>query len=523
MTKKIDVKLILELRASGMSRNEIAASRHMGKHSVSDVIHIAEEQGITFEQIKDKPDNDVYQMFFPEKHCIESLYDKPDYEYVHTELKKTGVTLKLLWEEYKDICCKTGKIPVGYTKYCDGYSNYTVANKLTNHLAHKPGMVVEVDWSGSTMSYVDITTGELISVYLFVATLPYSQYSYVEPCLDMKKDNWLRCHIHMYEYFGGVPTRTVCDNLKTGVLSHPRHGDIILNEDYEALGSHYMTAIMPTGVKKPRQKASVEGTVGKIATAIIASLRTKIFTSLAELKIAVKGKLEEFNRKDFQKRDYSRYEVFQEEKQYLRPLPALPYEIANWVYDRKIGINFHVNYAKNFYSCPYQYAGKSVDLKITDTTLEIFCNNERIATHNKFPEYVMNKYSTHPEDMPESFRKTAWDDERILNWASHIGNHTLEVIKRIFNSVKIKEQGYNPSLSVLRLSKDYSEARLETACEIALTYAKVPRYHHLKAILAANQDQIFLEQKRQKKQIQEDKDQSGYVRGAAYYGGKNND
>ena len=324
----------------------------------------------------------------------------------------------------------------------------------------------------------------------------------------------------MYEYFDGVPTRTVCDNLKTGVISHPRQGDIILNEDYEALGSHYMTAIMPTGVRKPRQKASVEGVVGKIATAIIASLRTKTFSSLMELKVAVKAKLEEFNKKEFQKRDYSRYEVFLEEKQYLRALPELPYEIANWVYDRKIGINFHVNYAKNFYSCPYQYVGKSVDLKVTDTVLEIFCNNERIATHNKFPEYVTNKYSTHTEDMPESFKKTAWDDERILNWAAHIGNHTLDVIKRIFSSVKIKEQGYNPSLSVLRLSKDYSEVRLETACEIALTYAKVPRYHHLKAILAANQDQIFLEQKSQQKKKEATQNQGGYVRGAAYYGGK---
>ena len=134
------------------------------------------------------------------------------------------------------------------------------------------------------MHYVDTATGELITVYLFVGTLPYSQFSYVEPCLNMKMDTFIRCHIHMYEYFGGVPVRTICDNLKTGVVSHPKEGEIILTDDYSALGSHYMTAIMPAGVKKPKQKASVEGTVGKIATAIIARCRNDVYYSFEELK-----------------------------------------------------------------------------------------------------------------------------------------------------------------------------------------------------------------------------------------------
>ncbi len=134
------------------------------------------------------------------------------------------------------------------------------------------------------MAITNRHTGELIKAYLFVATLPYSQYSYVEACLNMKQDTWLKCHIHMWEFFGGVATRTVCDNLKTGVISHPREGDIILNDEYEALGMHYTTAIMPTGVRKPKAKAAVEGVVGKIATAIITKLRNESFSSLYELK-----------------------------------------------------------------------------------------------------------------------------------------------------------------------------------------------------------------------------------------------
>ncbi|MEG1470731.1 MAG: hypothetical protein RSC31_08820 [Anaerovoracaceae bacterium] len=129
---------------------------------------------------------------------------------------------------------------MGYTKFCKGYDEFTVERKLTNHLEHKPGIVAEVDWSGPTMSYIDTATGELITAYLFVATLPYSQYSYVEATIDMKMDTFIRCHIHMYEYFGGVTTQLVCDNLKTGVVKHPKEGEIILTADYEALEQHYM-------------------------------------------------------------------------------------------------------------------------------------------------------------------------------------------------------------------------------------------------------------------------------------------
>ena len=252
MANKINVKLILELRAAGLSRNTIAATRHISKHSVSDVMHISDEKDISYEDVRSLPEETVYRMFYPDKYAVEELYEQPDYEYIHQELKKVGVTLKLLWQEYQDNCQFQKKLPMGYTKFCRGYSDHTVANNLTNHLEHKPGVVTEVDWSGPTMNYIDTSTGEVITVYLFVGTLPYSQYSYVEPTIDMKMDTFIRCHIRMYEYFEGVTTRLVCDNLKTGVVSHPKEGEIMLTADYEALGEHYMTAIMPAGVRKPK-------------------------------------------------------------------------------------------------------------------------------------------------------------------------------------------------------------------------------------------------------------------------------
>lgn len=521
MARKINVKLILELRKAGLSRNMIAATRHMSKNSVGDVIHISDERGITFDDVSSLDEDAVYRMFYPDKHATENLYHQPDYEYVHKELKRVGVTLKLLWQEYQERCRTEGKLPMGYTKFCNGYSDFTIVNKLTNHLDHKPGAAVEVDWSGPTMSYVDTSTGEIRTVYLFVGTLPYSQYSYVEPCLDMKMDSFIRCHVRMYGYFGGVTNRLVCDNLKTGVVSHPREGEIVLTADYEALGEHYGTAIMPAGIRKPKQKASVEGTVGKIATAIIAKLRNEVFYSFDDLKGAVARKLYEFNHEPFQKREGTRYEAYLDEKESLHALPAVPYEIATWVYGRKVNIDYHVVFEHNRYSCPYQYARKSVDLKVTDSTVEIYSGSVRLATHNRFPAGRKNQYSTHAEDMPDRFRFSPWDDTRIKNWAGSIGRYTGEAIGRIFESVSIKEQGYNPALAVLRLSSKYSEARLEAACEFAITQGiKKPRYHHLNAILSSNQDKIYLEKKNAAAQKE---DPMGYLRGSGYYGGDGSD
>ena len=270
---------------------------------------------------------------------------------------------------------------------------------------------------------------------------------------------------------------------------------------------------MPAQVKKPKQKASVEGTVGKVATAIIAKLRNDVFYSFEDLKAAVAKKLYEFNHENFQKREGSRYDAFLDEKEYLHALPEIPYEIATWVYGRAVNLDFHVVFEKNRQSCPYQYARKTVDLRVTDTTVEIYYKDNRIATHNRFAAGRKNQYSTHPEDMPEQFKVTPWDDERIKNWAAAIGPYTAKTINRIFDGVSIKEQGYNPSLAVLRLSKTYSEARLETACEFAITKGiKKPRYHHLNSILASNQDEID-----SKQSDGPDDDSMGYLRGSDYY------
>lgn len=510
MAKKIDAKLVLELLGRGMSGREIQKTRHIAQQSVKKVREAAKERGIAWADVAHMNGDEVYDLLFPDQAQAKAATANIEIDYVHSELQKTGVTLKLLHEEYCDQARSEGLAAKSYTSFCRDYSEYVIARNVTNHLEHKPGQVMEVDWNGASMRLENPTTLERTKVYLFVACLPYSQYSYVEATLDMKQNTWLKCHVNAYEFFGGVPVRTVCDNLKTGVIKHPREGEIILNEAYEALGRHFVTAIMPTGVRKPKQKASVEGACGKVATAIIARLRNESFATLSDINAAIRVKLDEFNAAPFQKREGSRKLVFDEvESGFLSPLPDVPFEICTWVYGRAVNLNFHVVFEKNSYSVPYELVGKKVDLKVTDTMVEAYLGAKRVASHPRLPSFVQYRYQTDPSHMPPEFCRAEWDDKRIVRWAREIGPNTLAVIQRMFDGVQIKEQAYNPALAVLNLTKRYTERDLEEACEYALAKVAHPRCKFIKSVLASKAAASM-----------EDKGEEGaggYIRGASYY------
>lgn len=455
-------------------------------------------------------------MFFPNKNKVSLDYCEINFDLVHKELSKVGVTLKLLWEEYVVKANLSGQLAYSYDKFCKLYSEYCLKNKATSHIEHKPGIITEVDWSGPTMNIIDSTLGEIHKAYLFVGTLPYSQYSYVEAILSMDTAAWINCHVNMFNFFGGTTIRLIPDNLKTGVISHPQKGEVVLNEAYQILAEYYNMAIIPTGVRKPKHKASVEGTVGKIATAIIAKLRNDKFYDLVSLNIAIKKELNIFNKTKFQKREGSRKEIFESiGKPLLHKLPSTPFELFNWSYAHKVGYNYHVVFRKNYYSILFQFIGKMADLKYNSTTLQVYIDGARVATHPLFPKYSKNKYSTFEEHMPSGAIAMPWDTKRILDWAKKIGPNTLNVIDRILNSVKIKEQGFNSALAVLKLSKDYSHDMFEKACEYALANFQLPRYNHINSILKNKQ---VIDDKKDKTS-----QSTGYLRGSKYYGGKNNE
>ena len=275
-----------------------------------------------------------------------------------------------------------------------------------------------------------------------------------------------------------------------------------------------------------KEKASVENTVGNIATVVIASLRKRTFYDMPTLQRAMTDAVRTYNAAPFQKRSGSRRLVFQEEKRYLRPLPTVPFEVETLVENRKVYPNCHVSLLKNWYSVPYIYRGMTVDIRYTEKIVEIYYDHQRIASHPKFPDYVTNRYSTREADMPDEFNKPEMDKDRMCSWASSVGPNTRKVVDRIFTSVKIKEQGYNAALSVLNLSKHYSNERFEDACEIALANVASPRYKYLKAILTSNQDIILRERKTSqvgKKPSPSENTDGAYVRGASYYGGGDSD
>lgn len=510
MAKKINAKLVLELLGKGMSGREISRTRHIAPQSVRKVRDAAEEKGVGWSDVERMDEREVYDLLFPQQAEAESACMQPDYDYVHKELQRDGVTLLILYAELRDQAAEKGLACKSYGTFCRGYREYVVAKNVTNHLEHKPGQVMEVDWNGTTMELFCEATGEVATAYLFVACLPYSQYSYVEATLDMKQNTWLMCHVRAWEFFGGVAVRTVCDNLKVGVIKHPRDGEIVLNEAYEALGRHYMTAIMPTGVRKPKQKPSVEGACGKVASAVVARLRNERFGTLDELNAAIREKLEEFNAAPFQKREGSRKLVFEEvESAFLEPLPSLPFEVCSWVYGRAVNLDFHVVFEKNRYSVPHALVGKKVDLKVTDSMVEAYHDGERVASHPRFPSFVQYRYSTDESHMPPEFVKPEWDDKRILRWAKEIGPNAHAVVMRIFDGVQVKEQAYNPALAVLNLTKAYSERDLEDACEYALAKTARPRCKFIKTVLASNAAK--------RADRGDEGPRGGYIRGEGYY------
>lgn len=320
----------------------------------------------------------------------------------------------------------------------------------------------------------------------------------------------------MFDWFGGSVPRIVPDNLKTGVIKHPAEGEVVLNDAYRELAGHYSAAVLPGRVRKPKDKASVENTVASVATWVIASLRDRQFASLAELRAAVYDRVDAFNQEPFQKRQGSRSSVFAaEEKPLLRPLPAVGFEISRWVYARKVQRNGHVVWEKNFYSVPYPHIGRSVDLRVTDTTLEVFTGDQRLTSHLLAPVGVVNEYRTHDADLPDGPRYRQWDAQRVREWAARIGDNTTTVVNRIFESVPVDEQGLDAALAVLRLTRRYSTARVEHACRIALSRVRSPRYAHLRPILETRQDHPD----GTRPGPEPVDEQAGYVRGADYYAG----
>lgn len=515
-------KQILQLHADKLSQRKIAVQLHVSRNTVSSVISAAQREHLDPVQIAQLDDHDLYLKLFPEKAYI-PVQVEPDYDYIHKELLRDGVTLRILWEEYVDQCRDAQKPPYMYSQFCKKYSDFVDSNHLTMHIQHKPGDKLMVDWAGTKLQIYDRVTNETCNCYLFVATLPFSMYCYAEACMTMKEPDWINAHIHMFQFFGGSTKLLVCDNLKTGVLKNKKHEDPVLNRSYRELADHYGTALLPARVLAPKDKAAVEGTVGQLTTHIIGKLRNRRFFSLSELNEAVRQLLYDFNHREFQKREGSRWSVWKEEELFfMQKLPSMPYEFAEWK-KATVQMNYHVQVDYQYYSVPYEYAKtdkKHVEVRMTRNLVEVYSNGNRICSHRRVYGR-RGQYMTNPEHMPPNHQLySEWNRERFQRWASGIGPSTRSVVDRIFDSYRVEEQAYKGCLSLLKLADKYSAERLENACGIALEHIPSPRYKNIRLILEAGQDKAKnREHEEPSSERIESVKQNTHLRGAAYYGG----
>lgn len=338
---------ILRLDSLGLNKTQIADACDCSRTTVIAVIRRAEEVGICYPLPERLSDKELSMKLHPSAQS-KPMYKMPDYEYVHKELQKSGVTLKLLWLEYCEKCRENGELPYQSTQFNKYYSDYAIKTNATMHLNHKPGEIMQVDWAGDTAAVIDTVTGEIISAYLFVASLPYSGYAYVEAFFSMNQECWIAAHVNAFKYFGGVTRILQCDNLKTGVISHGRT-EVTLNKAYSEMAEHYGTAILPCRVRSPKDKAMVEGTVGVITNFVLGALRNRRFLSLPELNEAIWERLGILNNAPFQKREGSRATAFKDEKAFLLPLPPRPFELSEWKI-ATVAPNYHISilYQKTF-------------------------------------------------------------------------------------------------------------------------------------------------------------------------------
>jgi len=506
-------KEILRLESFGINRSQIAAALSCSRTTVITVLKKAEEKGLTFQKAEQRSNREIADMLFPGEPG-KLTYKMPDYDYIHREMAKSGMTMQLLWFEYCDACADSGEIPYQLTQFKKYYRDYLVRTKATMHITRRPGETLEVDWAGQVASITDTDTGEDIPANIFVATLPYSGYSYVEAFLSMNQEAWITAHANAYRFFGGSTRILVPDNLKTGVIKNSK-SEAILNRVYQEMAQHYETAVIPARVNTPKDKASVEGSVGVISTWILAAIRNQQFLSLGELNLVIRQKLHDFNHKPFQKKDGSRATMFAEERMFLQALPDKSYEFAEWKI-ATVQYNYHITVDKQNYSVPFEYIKRKVDVRLTGNVIEVFSDGDRICSHKRLHGRP-NQYSTTEAHMPPNHQKYAqWNAERFRSWASKIGTNTLSVVEVLLAANKVEQQGYKACMALLKLSDKFTSERLEAACTKALTYTPRPNYKSIAAILNSGQD-------KPSEPPSYKPNTHGFVRGSDYYKGGSED
>ena len=510
----VSYRKILECYFSGMTQRTIEVAVGSSRNTIRDVVKKAEEKEL-IELTEEMTNIWLEEFLFPEKRPQAKGYFQEDWDYVHKELGKPHMTLKLLHKEYSVRAKDNNGIPYAYRTYCEHYQNYAGKYKVTMPLIHKPGKSIETDWAGATLKLVDRVTGEDIKVYVFVAALPFSQFCYAEGFLDMKSPSWLTGHIHAFEYFGGVTETITPDNLKTGVIKTD-YAEPLLNESYRELADYYQTVIVPARVRKAKDKPSVEGAVGFVSRQILASLRNTQCFYLEELNELIWKKLNDLNNEPFQKKAGSRRSVFEEEElSYLTPLKRQAFQLTEWRI-AKVQLNYHIQVERNYYSVPYEYVQCDVEVRLTKNLLEVYFNQSRISSHKRIYNKV-NQYSTLTDHMPDHHRLYAeHTPENIKAWAKKMGPHTFNLVTKILDQ-QVEKRALKILSGIQNLEKNYSTILIEETSEIIMSITKQPTLATFKTIIKRQHDYKKKNNSSRLQTSTETNENYGFSRGADYW------
>lgn len=457
------VKEILRLRFEcKLSNRNVAKSCSIARSTVADYVSRFKAAGLTWPLPDNMDDVGLEQLLFAQPgHIPKDQRPAVDFAHIHNELKRKGVTLMLLWQEYK------ADHPDGYqySQFCNLYGNYREKIDPVMRQDHRAGEKLFVDYSGMTTPITNPENGQTHEAQIFIACLGASNYTYAEATISQTLQDWIGSHVRCFEYMGGVAELIIPDNLKSGVTKPCRY-EPDLNRTYQDMADHYGTAIIPARIRAPKDKAKAEVGVQIVERWILARLRNQTFFSLSELNRVIKRLLIELNDKPFQKLSGSRKSVFESiDKPALKPLPVQRYQFAEWKKAR-VNIDYHVEVDKHYYSVPYQLIKKQLDIRYTQTTVECFYKGQRVASHNRI--YKKGFHTTVAAHMPERHQKyLEWTPERLISWAAKIGPQTSRLIETVLASRRHPQQGFRSCLGILRLGKSYGEQRLEAACRRA--------------------------------------------------------
>jgi transposase len=471
----LQIRRILQLLAEGRSKRDISRVMHCSRHTVDAYVSKL-PLTLSLDELSKLPDAELANLFYVGNTC-----SKPDSRYTYLssrldhynkELKRTGVTKHTLWEQYRE------QVPNGYeyVRFCQHIKDHTRINGATMHFEHQAGDRVQIDFAGKELSYLDPSTGELVSCPVLVCVLPYSGYTYVEALKSASQEHLFTALGRCMSYFGGVPKNALSDNMKQFVQKSNNY-EPTFNVLCEQWSTYYNTTLSAARVAKPKDKPTVENMVNVSYMRIYAPLRDETFLSLKELNQRILVCLDKHNRTPFQKRPYSRYDRFiQDEFSLLKILPKQPFVIKHTAM-AKVQMNYHVTLGEDYhhYSVPFQNIGKQVKLVYDGDVVEVYLGMQRIAIHIR--SFKKHGYTTLKEHMPERHQfyneAKGWDSDYYLSKAKETGPNAFEITRRILESRDFMEQAYRACMGLLRLIGQYGQERFENACKRAIPASRV--------------------------------------------------